>query len=228
MCGPGSKGPGEDASVEYVYCRGAITELLKYGPTDLHALSNGPNPPKMLILVIPDSLWEMGSPYAGTVIVEPVPFSPEITAIICGLARGSLGSYICQGRHRRKLMKVQLRREGGGFGGRQGIREGQGTGNARRRNQGGEDRVGSQGGELSRKSQAGTQTTAWMKPYSGVEGERSHGGNLAGRPRGATDGDGANESGDKEPNRQRNTDGSGDKDGAAATSIRGGARVPED
>lgn len=53
MCSPGSEGPGEDPSVEYVYCRGVITELIKYGPTDLHAVSKGPNPPKMLILVIP-------------------------------------------------------------------------------------------------------------------------------------------------------------------------------
>lgn len=61
MCSPGSKGPGEDASVEYVYCRGAITELLKYGPTDLHALSKGPNPPKMLILVIPGRMGQVST-----------------------------------------------------------------------------------------------------------------------------------------------------------------------
>uniref|UniRef100_A0A671QY45 Lipid droplet-associated hydrolase n=2 Tax=Sinocyclocheilus anshuiensis TaxID=1608454 RepID=A0A671QY45_9TELE len=60
MCSPGSGGPGEDASVEYVYCRGAITELLKYGPTDLHADSKGPNPPKMLILVIPGNPGVVG------------------------------------------------------------------------------------------------------------------------------------------------------------------------
>ncbi|XP_043119560.1 lipid droplet-associated hydrolase isoform X3 [Puntigrus tetrazona] len=60
MCSSGSGGPEEDASVEYVYCRGAITELLKYGPTDLHAASKRPNPPKMLILVIPGNPGVVG------------------------------------------------------------------------------------------------------------------------------------------------------------------------
>ncbi len=59
MCSPGSGGPAEDASVEYVYCRGAITELLKYGPTDLHAASKSPNPPKTLILVIPGRMGQV-------------------------------------------------------------------------------------------------------------------------------------------------------------------------
>ncbi len=59
MCSPGSGGPEEDASVEYVYCRGAITELLKYGPTDLHAASKSPNPPKTLILVIPGRMGQV-------------------------------------------------------------------------------------------------------------------------------------------------------------------------
>lgn len=59
MCSPGSEGHGEDASVasvEYVYCRGAVTEVLKYGSTDLHAANKGPNPPKVLILIIPGKM----------------------------------------------------------------------------------------------------------------------------------------------------------------------------
>ncbi|KAG1972550.1 lipid droplet-associated hydrolase isoform X2 [Pimephales promelas] len=60
MRSPGSEEPGEDPSVEYVYCRGVITELLKYGPTDLHAVSKGPKPPKMLILVIPGNPGVVG------------------------------------------------------------------------------------------------------------------------------------------------------------------------
>lgn len=53
MCSPGSEGHGEDASVEHFYCRGAVTEVLKYGSTDLHSAIKGPNPPKALILIIP-------------------------------------------------------------------------------------------------------------------------------------------------------------------------------
>ncbi|XP_052010035.1 lipid droplet-associated hydrolase-like isoform X3 [Xyrauchen texanus] len=60
MCNPGSEGHREDGTVEYVYCRGVVTELLKYGPTDLHASSKGPNPPKLLILVIPGNPGVVG------------------------------------------------------------------------------------------------------------------------------------------------------------------------
>nr|XP_055028314.1 lipid droplet-associated hydrolase isoform X1 [Misgurnus anguillicaudatus] len=60
MCSPGSEGHGEDPSVENIYCRGAVTEVLKYGPTDLHAARKGPNPPKMLILIIPGNPGVVG------------------------------------------------------------------------------------------------------------------------------------------------------------------------
>ncbi|XP_051502907.1 lipid droplet-associated hydrolase-like isoform X1 [Myxocyprinus asiaticus] len=60
MCSPGSEGHREEGTVEYVYCRGVVTELLKYGPTDLHAASKGPNPPKLLILVIPGNPGVVG------------------------------------------------------------------------------------------------------------------------------------------------------------------------
>ncbi|XP_072546569.1 lipid droplet-associated hydrolase [Salminus brasiliensis] len=50
----------EDAAVEYVYCKGAITELLKYGPRDLHAAAKTPNPPRVLILVIPGNPGVVG------------------------------------------------------------------------------------------------------------------------------------------------------------------------
>lgn len=41
----------EDAAVEHVYCRGAVTELLKYGDRDLHTATE--NAPQVLILIIP-------------------------------------------------------------------------------------------------------------------------------------------------------------------------------
>lgn len=60
------------------------------------------------------------------------------------------------------------------------------------------------------------------KSHSGVEGGRSHGGDLAGGPRGMT-GDRADGSGDpggdKKPKRPRDTDGSGDQSGATAMSV---------
>ncbi|KAA0711243.1 Lipid droplet-associated hydrolase [Triplophysa tibetana] len=60
MCSPGSEGHEEDASVEYFYCRGAVTEVLKYGSTDLHSAIKGPNPPKALILIIPGNPGVVG------------------------------------------------------------------------------------------------------------------------------------------------------------------------
>ncbi|XP_073783494.1 lipid droplet-associated hydrolase isoform X1 [Danio rerio] len=60
MNSSGSEGPGVDASVEFVYCRGVVTELLKYGPKDLHTASKGPNSPKTLILVIPGNPGVVG------------------------------------------------------------------------------------------------------------------------------------------------------------------------
>lgn len=43
----------EDAAVEYVYCRGAVTELLKYGYRDLYTATKNSNAPKVLFLIIP-------------------------------------------------------------------------------------------------------------------------------------------------------------------------------
>lgn len=43
----------EDAAVEHVYCRGAVTELLKYGHRDLHTTTKNSNSPQVLILIIP-------------------------------------------------------------------------------------------------------------------------------------------------------------------------------
>ncbi|XP_047013559.1 lipid droplet-associated hydrolase isoform X2 [Ictalurus punctatus] len=49
----------EDAALEYVYCRGAVTELLKYGQTDLHTTKNS-NSPQVLILIIPGNPGVVG------------------------------------------------------------------------------------------------------------------------------------------------------------------------
>ncbi|XP_030645284.1 lipid droplet-associated hydrolase isoform X2 [Chanos chanos] len=51
---PGGEGLSEPVSVEYTYCMGAITEVLKYGATDSHGTRKTSNQPKALILVIPD------------------------------------------------------------------------------------------------------------------------------------------------------------------------------
>ncbi|KAI4872238.1 hypothetical protein NFI96_034394 [Prochilodus magdalenae] len=53
MGSPNTERCGDDAAVEYMYCRGAVTELLKYGPRDLHAAAKTSNPPRVLILIIP-------------------------------------------------------------------------------------------------------------------------------------------------------------------------------
>lgn len=54
MGSPSSESSKEDATVEHIYCRGVVTELLKYGPRDLHAAAaKTPNHPKVLILMVP-------------------------------------------------------------------------------------------------------------------------------------------------------------------------------
>ncbi|XP_066540366.1 lipid droplet-associated hydrolase isoform X2 [Hoplias malabaricus] len=60
MDSPWSESCKEDATVEHVYCRGAVTELLKYGNRDLHAAAKTPNTPKVLILVIPGNPGVVG------------------------------------------------------------------------------------------------------------------------------------------------------------------------
>ncbi|KAM9466538.1 lipid droplet-associated hydrolase [Clarias gariepinus] len=50
----------EDAAVEYVYCRGAVTELLKYGPRDLHTATKNSNSPQVLFLIIPGNPGVVG------------------------------------------------------------------------------------------------------------------------------------------------------------------------
>lgn len=100
------------------------------------------------------------------------------------------------------------------------------------RDRGGDDGGRSQGWARSRRSQAGTQTTARTMAQGRFEGGRSHGGGLADNSRGTTDGDEASQGGDpggvEEPMRPHNIDGSGDWGGAAATNIRGEASVLED
>lgn len=81
----------------------------------------------------------------------------------------------------------------------------------------------------SRRSQPGTQTAARMMTYSGVEGERSHGGVMAKETMRMTCADGGgNPSGDGELMGQHDTDGSEDQGKAAAMSVRDKAKVPED
>lgn len=48
-----SESQKDDATVEHVYCVGAVTELLKYGHRDLHTATKNPNSPRVLILIIP-------------------------------------------------------------------------------------------------------------------------------------------------------------------------------
>ncbi|KAL7861898.1 hypothetical protein SRHO_G00133390 [Serrasalmus rhombeus] len=60
MCSPKSESFREDASMEHIYCRGALTELLKYGPKDLHAAAKTFNPPRVLILIIPGNPGVVG------------------------------------------------------------------------------------------------------------------------------------------------------------------------
>uniref|UniRef100_A0A8B9KF53 Lipid droplet associated hydrolase n=1 Tax=Astyanax mexicanus TaxID=7994 RepID=A0A8B9KF53_ASTMX len=50
----------EEAAVEFIYCKGVATELLKYGPRDLHAAAETPDPPRVLILVIPGNPGVVG------------------------------------------------------------------------------------------------------------------------------------------------------------------------
>ncbi|GAA6093992.1 lipid droplet-associated hydrolase isoform X1 [Tachysurus ichikawai] len=50
----------DDAAVEHVYCRGAVTELLKYGHKNLHTATKNSNSPQVLILVIPGNPGVVG------------------------------------------------------------------------------------------------------------------------------------------------------------------------
>ncbi|XP_076834036.1 lipid droplet-associated hydrolase isoform X2 [Brachyhypopomus gauderio] len=56
----GCQGQTEDGTLEHVYCRGALTELLKYGPRDLHTAVKRPDPVRALILVIPGNPGVVG------------------------------------------------------------------------------------------------------------------------------------------------------------------------
>ncbi|XP_049319409.1 lipid droplet-associated hydrolase [Astyanax mexicanus] len=60
MGGSGFDGGREEAAVEFIYCKGVATELLKYGPRDLHAAAETPDPPRVLILVIPGNPGVVG------------------------------------------------------------------------------------------------------------------------------------------------------------------------
>ncbi|TRY59668.1 hypothetical protein DNTS_027406 [Danionella cerebrum] len=60
MESPESTGPKRDSFVEFIYCKGAVTEVLKYGPKDLHTASKGPNPSNTLILIIPGNPGVVG------------------------------------------------------------------------------------------------------------------------------------------------------------------------
>lgn len=88
------------------------------------------------------------------------------------------------------------------------------------------------GGARSRSSQAGTQSAARMKAHGRVDGGRCHGGDLADETQETNDGDEADGSGalgsDGEQMGPGDTDGPGDRVGATATSVRGGAWVLED
>ncbi|KAK1793511.1 hypothetical protein P4O66_011885 [Electrophorus voltai] len=55
-----NQGRTEDATLERVYCRGTLTEVLKYGPTDLYAAVKSPNPARALILIIPGNPGVVG------------------------------------------------------------------------------------------------------------------------------------------------------------------------